>query len=277
MSKTYDCFPFFNELDLLEIRLNELNEVVDYFVIIEATRTYTNKPKELLFQKNQERYAAFAHKIKYVIVDDYPGFFRHFRKPTPWDFERNQRGHVKVALKDCQPEDVLILSDIDEIPRKEKILEFKKMPGLKVFEQKMYYYFLNCFVQDYDEPIPLTPEGYKPWRGTIMLNFKDYTHFEDLRTSRNHKKTVRTLVRDGGWHYSWLGGVDSILKKIEAYSHTEHDKDDYKNPAQIRRLITSGQDLFGKNVKTEISSSLPADAPAYVKAHQEKFKNLILE
>lgn len=275
MAKTYDCFSFFNELDLLEIRLHELNDVVDVFVLIEATRTFQNKPKPLYFAENQERFKSFLPRIKHVVVDDYPGFFRRFRKPTPWDFERNQREHVKGGLKDCQPEDILILSDIDEIPKAEKVREYKNTPGLKVFEQKMYYYFLNCFVQDYDEPIPLF-EGYKPWRGPLMLKYQDYTNFEDLRTLRNKESTAKTLVRDGGWHYSWLGGVEGVLKKIEAYAHSEHNTEEHKDPAFLKKLITQGQGLFGQKVKTIIEPGL-ASAPLYVQQHPEKFRHLLLE
>lgn len=275
MAKTYDCFSFFNELDLLEIRLNELDSIVDTFVLVEATRTFQNKEKPLYFENNKQRFEKFLPKIKHVVVNDYPGFFRRFRKPTAWDFERNQRDHVSWGLKDCSPDDLIILSDIDEIPRPEKVLEFKNQKGLRVFEQKMYYYFLNCLVQDYDEPIPMV-DGYKPWRGSIMLNYSDFTNFEDLRTSRNQSSTAKTLIPDGGWHYSWLGGVEAVLKKIEAYAHSEHNTSRHKDPAEIKRLITSGQDLFGKNVKTLIST-LPEDSPKYILKNKDKFKSFILE
>lgn len=274
MSKTYDCFSFFNELDLLDIRLHELSDVVDYFVVIEATRTFQNKPKPLYFAENKERFKEFLPRIKHVVVDDYPSFFRRFRKPTPWDFERNQREHVDVALKDCSPDDILILSDIDEIPKADKVREFKNTPGLKVFEQRMYYYFLNCFVQDYDEPIPIYQE-YKPWRGPLMLPFRDYTNFEDLRTVRNKTSVEKTLVRDGGWHYSWLGGVEGILKKLEAYAHSEHNTEDRKDPEVIKKMITQGQGLFGQKVKTVIESDL-SSAPKYVQANAVRFKHLVL-
>lgn len=275
MAKTYDCFSFFNELDLLEIRLHELSDVVDYFVLIEATRTFQNKSKPLHFQENRERFKEFLPRIKHIVVDDYPGFFRRFRKPTPWDFERNQREHVDVALKNCSNDDILILSDIDEIPKAEKVREAKNIAGLKVFEQRMYYYFLNCFVQDYDEPIPLY-QDYKPWRGPLMLNYKDYTNFEDLRSVRNKDKVKKTLIREGGWHYSWLGGVEGVLKKLEAYAHSEHNKDDHKNPENLKKLITSGAGLFGQKVKTIIEPDLKS-APQYVQKNAERFRHLVLE
>lgn len=276
MAKVYDCFSFFNELELLEVRLNELNDVVDVFVLVEATRSFQNKEKPLIFAENKERFAKFLPKIRHIVVDEYPSFFRRFRKPKTWDYERNQRDFVKKGLTDAQPEDLILLSDVDEFPRKEKIELAKSLPHLKVFQQKMFYYFLNCFVENYDEPIEMAKEGYKPWHGSIAVHFKDFTNFEDLRTSRNQKKTKRSLIENGGWHYSWLGGVDRILTKLDAYSHQEFNKAEYKNPARIRELISSGADLFGKNVKT-VMVDPTADCPKYLKDNIDKYQQFILK
>src|SRR5689334_5945992 len=115
----YDCFIFFNELELLDIRLNILNEVVDKFVLVEATQTHQYKPKPLYYSDNKERFKAFHDKIIHLIVDELP--------PNPtngprnsWDMERFQRNCIARGLNDCKPDDVIIISDLDEIPDPKK-------------------------------------------------------------------------------------------------------------------------------------------------------------
>lgn len=129
----YDCFAFFNELDLLEIRLNELDPVVDKFVLVEATRTFQKQPKPLYFEENKSRFKDFEHKIIHVVVDEYPNFFSRFRIPTPMDYDNHQKNQIIRGLKDAKPDDVIIYSDLDEIPRAEKIMQYKDVPGIKIF------------------------------------------------------------------------------------------------------------------------------------------------
>src|SRR5215207_4343303 len=100
MPRVFDCFPFFNELDVLEIRLAELDALVDCFVIVEATRTFTAKPKPLYYADNRERYDRFSHKIIHVVVDDLP-----LDAPTHWIREAHQREAIMRGLTDARPED----------------------------------------------------------------------------------------------------------------------------------------------------------------------------
>jgi beta-1,4-mannosyl-glycoprotein beta-1,4-N-acetylglucosaminyltransferase len=154
----YDCFTFLNELDLLEIRLNILNEVVDKFVIVEATRTFSNQLKPLFFADNKERFRRFSDKIIHVVVDTYPPI------ESAWTIEQYQRNCIANALTACHDDDVILISDLDEIPRPEKIREYRDTQGIKVFEQSMFYYFLNYLnVTD-----PIWPQG------TKMLSYHDF-------------------------------------------------------------------------------------------------------
>ncbi|MFZ2310324.1 MAG: N-acetylglucosaminyltransferase, partial [Patescibacteria group bacterium] len=133
----YDCFTFFNELDLLEIRLNILDGVVDKFVLVEATKTFSNIDKPLYFNENKERFKKFEDKIIHIIVDDYPVF------ETAWTYDWHQRNCIARGLVNCKLDDVILVSDLDEIPDPSKIIEYKDYPGVKVFKQRMFYYFLN--------------------------------------------------------------------------------------------------------------------------------------
>ena len=113
--KVYDCFTFFNELDLLEIRLNELYNSVDYFVIAEANMSHSGKPKDYVLEENWERFKPFQDKIRYLKIDDFP--VTH----NSWVREKFQRDALSRGFTDMQSDDLIIISDLDEIPRAEII------------------------------------------------------------------------------------------------------------------------------------------------------------
>lgn len=273
----YDCFAFFNEMDLLEIRLNTLNDVVDRFVLVEATRTFQKKEKPLFFEENKERFKPFLHKIEHVVVDRYPTFFSKWRVPKTWDYDDHQKEGILHGLKNAKPDDVIIVSDVDEIPRPELVLEYAKKPGIKVFQQKLYYYYLNCFVEKYPEPIPLV-DGYMPWYGTVMLNYKDIQTIKKTRLYRETRQNTDrvTIVPNGGWHFSYLGGAAKVIEKIEAYAHKEHNKDEFKDPKKVEEIIRKGGSLYGQNIDSKFVK-IDDSFPVYVQQNKEKLASLILE
>ena len=113
----YDCFTFFNELDLLEIRLNELDSVVDKFVIVECTETHSKAKKQLFFDKNKDRFSKFSDKIIHIIVDDAPDIVQNSsQEPDRWIVEKFQRNCIERGLTSCADNDIILVSDIDEIP-----------------------------------------------------------------------------------------------------------------------------------------------------------------
>ena len=135
----YDCFQFFNELDILKLRLHIMNPVVDRFVISEATETFSGNPKPLYYEENKEMFAEFADKIIHVVVDDTPPGYTHDRDT----FQKNAVGR---GLKDCTDEDIIIFSDLDEIPNPEKIKEIlQNFDSTKIyhFAQRLFYCYLN--------------------------------------------------------------------------------------------------------------------------------------
>src|ERR1035438_6113570 len=155
----YDCFTFFNELDLLEIRLNILNDYVDCFVLVESTKTHQGKDKPLHFSDNKNRYQKFLPKIIHIVVDQYP----EYEGKSAWILEHHQRNMILKGLKDCTPDDIILISDLDEIPNPSKIAEYAGKSGIKIFRQSMYYYFLNCINTS-------NSDTYR-WCGTVMCNY----------------------------------------------------------------------------------------------------------
>ncbi|MBO6167304.1 MAG: hypothetical protein J6P13_03005 [Kiritimatiellae bacterium] len=113
----YDCFSFFNELDILEIRLNALKDVVDRFVLVEAVKTHSGQPKKLYFEENKDRYKPFLDKIIHVIVDNEPHLPEKCPKLTAaWAYENHQRNVIVRGLARIGADDVLLISDLDKIP-----------------------------------------------------------------------------------------------------------------------------------------------------------------
>lgn len=267
----YDCFAFFNELDLLEIRLHELDAVVDKFVLIEATRTFTKQPKPLYFNENKDRFSKFIHKIDHIILDYYPTFFYKFRVPRAWDYDNFQKDQIAKALLNCNADDVIIYSDLDEIPNANKILEFKDKAGYKVFQMKHFYYYLNGQeVNPNNENEPIW------WNGSVMCHYRDFKSIKKLRMQRDVVKFKNSiLIENGGWHFAYLGGVEKIIQKIGSYAHTEHNLEDFKNPERIKQRIKEGKGLYDDDLKIKYVN-IDESFPKYIGKNIEQFSHLLL-
>lgn len=291
----YDCFTFFNELELLELRLNELSPVVDKFVLVEATKTHQGKPKPLYYEENKARFEKFADKIIHVIAE----FPSHITDAMQRD--HYQRSAIMEGLKSCSPDDVVIISDLDEIPVPKKIVEYKNKPGIKIFKQAMYYYYMNCRGFASGRPYFWYLSVMVPFRmvkdsqsfrglagrfgwlteGKGDLLHRAYHHFRlfaELLLKFKGAKIV--LVENGGWHFSYLGGTNRIVQKIEAFAHDEYNRDEYKDPAKIEAMIRRGEDIFGQkdaNGQLLTWKPVPIDEtfPVFLRQNLNKYSHLI--
>ena len=272
----YDGFLFFNELDLLEIRLNELSEVVDKFVLVECLLTHASKEKPYYFEENKDRFKKFLHKIIHVKVDDRPDIkprkARHGLTHNRHEMEWFQRDCISRGFDNCKPDDIVMISDIDEIPTVESIKacknELDKKDELVSFDQFLFYYFLNGLCVNSDG----TPVN---WSGTTACKYRSYPGAQAIR---NTKGKNRLRIKNGGWHFSYLGGPDSIAKKIESYSHAEFDNDIIKNRVRIQECIDKGVDLFGRAGKPrQFYVKIDSNFPIYLQKNIEKYKSLIKE
>ena len=133
--KIYDCFSYWDEDLLLNLRFNLLSDIVDYFVVVESTRTWQNNKKELIF--DIEKFHKFKNKIIYVPVKDMPG------GNNPYVRENFQRNCILRGLINTKDEDYIMISDADEIPNPNKIKNFQPNMKYAVFKQKHFYYKLN--------------------------------------------------------------------------------------------------------------------------------------
>lgn len=275
----YDCFSFFNELDLLEIRLNVLKDVVDRFVLVEAGETHAGSPKPFYFEQNRERFGAFLDRIEYVKIDHFPAGCK-----TAWWRENIQRNAISEGLKGANDDDIILVSDLDEIPRPEKIFEFKDVPGVKIFRQAYYAFYLNYL-----------NVRWRRWGGTRMLNYRDFkSAYDGLDFYENEflipelnvnttasKIRARDLpfsrggtheVKNGGWHFTCLGGVEAVAKKIQSFAHQEYN-DGKVDLERIECIIKSGGGVFWK--MNCFAGPIDDTFPEYVRNNQEKYSNLI--
>lgn len=232
---TFDCFLFFNELDLLELRLKTLSHVVDRFVLIEGEETFSGRPKPLYYQENRDRFSEWADRITVVTVP------RH-DTASAWEREHIARDGVAEGTLDADADDWLFCSDVDEIWRPE-LRDAEPEAERAAYQMYHSYYFLNT------PRLPL----YK-WRGTRRVRKKDWIGGQALRGSHG------TTIPNGGWHFSFLGDADAASEKLRAYSHTEYSEGLWANKWRIASCIKSGTDLIDPNVKylpVPISESFP--------------------
>lgn len=255
----YDCFTFFNELELLEIRLNILDESVDKFVLVEATKTHANTNKPLYFAENKDRYQKFLHKIIHIIVDDYPPY------ENSWTFEKHQRNCIMRGLQNCQDNDTILISDLDEIPNPKKILKYQKYRGVSILKQKMFYYYLNNI--NIRKPFWADTPSKMCLYGEIKKN--------NLNPQKIRFKNGR-IIKNGGWHFSYLGGAEKIIKKIQSFAHQEYNKNEYTDIEAIKEKIENGQDIFNRNKgKNYVALEINKKFPDYIIKNQTKYKHLI--
>ena len=208
-SVVWDCFTFFNELDVLEWRLHELEDVVDWFVLVEATRSFHGDLKPLYYQLNAARYSRWADRIRHVVVEDMPS------QPTDdphrmYEVEGIQRDAMVRGMPDLRVKDVVLVSDLDEIPRADLVAKYSPRvsgsgTGL-TFRQRLFYYALDVeFPHD-------------PWRGTRILDALQFYRLGGMQARiAGYRDVPEPLYH--GWHFSFFGGEEVMVEKVRNWSH----------------------------------------------------------
>lgn len=235
MPRVFDCFPFFNELDVLEIRLAELDALVDYFVIVEATHTQTGIPKPLYFADNRKRYERFADKIIHVVVDDLP-----LNDPSHWPRESHQRDAIMRGLAGAGPDDRIIISDCDEIPKPELLQRSLRFSGLSrrivAFWCENYFFRLNLRNDAHDHrlgPRLLTMDNLRRLSPNairaLQFRFSRRRYLKPFaapiacgRVSRRLGRFLwPTIFWNGAWHFTCLGDVAAVNLKFASIAETD--------------------------------------------------------
>ena len=282
--RIYDCFCYFNEDLILELRFETLWEYVDFFVISEASYTHSGLSREPLFDIT--RFQKYAGKIRYVLLDERP--------PGPNDYWKNEnfvRNNVINGLFDAKPDDLILVSDVDEIPKPERIKEYQPKHLRGDFDQGYYsYYFNNRWIGDVNASGKLKPNS-NIWQGTKVTTFKYFVDFfkSNATSVRNYKsdgilRSIKRswfrwfnvqLIKDGGWHFTWVSSVENIIKKIESTAHQEFNIEENKKPERILALIQSGRDVNKPQARYELQK-IDDQFPKYLIENFEKFKQFCL-
>lgn len=271
----YDCFQFYNELDLLEIRLHELWDVVDTFVLVEADKTHTGKSKPCYYWENRDRFWQFQDKILYICVQDMPitkaeieatltsqdrrWIESKYQAEDNWVRERFQRNAMMRELQYANPEDIIIISDADEIVRASIFDNLQLCNGSNAVEQTLNTYYINWQCTN------------MPWWGSKIIKRKFLTGEVTPSEVRFHTPACK-YIYNGGWHFGYLGGADAIREKIKAFAHQEFNTPEVLNAVDSR--LAHKNDALGRLYQYKV---VPIDEqfPKYLRDNLDKFDRMI--
>lgn len=263
--KIVDCFTFFNELDILELRLKTHSPVVDRFLIVEARRTFQGREKPCYLEENAARFAQYADKITHIIIDEFT------ETTSSWHREAEQRNAMNAYVEQLEDDDIVLLSDVDELVRPESLEDLKVNPPsaneVVCFSLRYYFYFLNLI---YVEPWQrLGPRAVRKGSFTGMQNLRGVRGpitgwgrnlVRGIRAAFRMKRPVtRRLVSDAGWHFAWLGGEGAAIAKVNAIStHSAMRKSEAELNKDILNARRSAMTEDKNFQRVEIDASYPA-------------------
>ena len=263
--KIYDCCIYFDENLMLDMRFNILNEHVDKFVVVEATRDHSGNSKKLNFDMNN--FKKFKEKIIYHVVEDIPQEVKNYKKGWSPNFYRENfhRDSISKAIENCDPEDLILISDADEIPNFDAI-NSSKIKKFALLRQKNFYYKINL-------------QSENEWLGTGVCYKKYLKSPQWLRNKRFLRRGFlrrlffkTQIINNGGWHFSFLKTPEDIIKKMNAYGHGELAFQVDKQ--KIEDSIKSKEFFINPKIKLK-RVSIDKTYPKYINNNLSIFKNWI--
>jgi len=273
-TKIFDCTTFYKANLLFETRFNVLKNYVDYFVVCEANKDHVGNAKNFNF--NTELINKYPDKIIYIKVENLPNI--KIKGKKDYDLLKIQMENLFKGLIKANDEDLILFSDEDEIPNPKYLNEFQKNKyKFGIFLQNMYYYKLN---------IQSLSEGDGNWPGSRICKKKNLKSFFKLRTLKvkninypfwriDKEKSIQ-LIKNGGWHFTYLMKPEEISQKIKSMAHTEFNREEFVDTEKIKVKIEKLEDPFGRNLKLK-KVKIDDNYPEYIKNNIKIFKNWILE
>ena len=290
----YDCFMYYDEDLLLDIRLNSLDKYVKKFVITEATYTHNGSKKKLNF--DIQKFKKFQDKIEYIVVDQQPpNIIEIGKQDTAKKLEDKfilngmardyfQRENLKKGLKDLDKNDLVIISDLDEIPNLENLDPNKVKNNIIIFQQKMFYYKFNLLYEEF------------VWAGSKAVKYKNFISPQWLRNIKSKKyprwrldtlfskKKYSNLlyINDGGWHFTCIRTPEDLEKKLLNFAHHHEFEKSGLKTNDLKKLIEEKRVMYdhnvdqrgykwsGKSILKKINLDL---LPAYIQNNLGKFND----
>jgi beta-1,4-mannosyl-glycoprotein beta-1,4-N-acetylglucosaminyltransferase len=257
--KVYKVSTYTDESELTDIIMNELDSVVDGFIFLEASHTYQMDPRP--------EFPAFpfkGDKIFHRTFTDYPANAYELKADKIEELVTGKYIDILTEIG-VQPEDILLYGDSDEIPYTETVkalIPYVKTGDIYALEMIFCNYWINCISFE------------KTWTQFKVFNFQTLLDIGGSPQENIRKKIVGTIVPNGGWHWSWMGGKDRIVKKLESYSHYEFNQPQFKTDTHIDSCLITGADIFNRGV----GYILPADEiplPNYIINNIDQYQHLI--
>jgi beta-1,4-mannosyl-glycoprotein beta-1,4-N-acetylglucosaminyltransferase len=248
-----DAFVFFNELDVLEIRMNELDPVVDWFVIVEGDMTFTGHRKEPVLLDPPDWYKKFHHKVVWYYAALDP-------KLDAWGREAQQRNAIANAVRclDVRNDDTIILSDADEIPRRNVISQLSAIEYPRSLWLRKFSYRLNIETDEHHGSTKVMP----------------YSYFRQSTPQHIRKTDIKPYVMDAGWEFSSLGSAEHIAEKFRSFSHTELDVVGISDVNSIQKRMNNLEDVAGRGYKHKLVD-IDDTWPVAITENPDRWKELV--
>ena len=283
--KVYDCFMFFDENLVLELRLNLLDKYVDYFVIVESKYNHKGEAKKLNF--DIKKFKKFEQKIIYIICDQQPSDLYKFEKEdTKHDIdskyifnaykrENSQRNLISEGLKNASPDELIIISDVDEIPNLEKINLNKTENEILIFRQDMFYYKFNLKLSNFKWTGSKACKMKKLISPQWLRNIKDkkfaFYRFDTFFSSTKYRNLK--FIEDGGWHYTNMKNAKEIEHKLRSYLHHQEFEANQINLGQIEKIIKSKKAIY--DVNADKRQGKFGEGPQLIKINSDEIPNYL--
>ena len=279
--KVFDVFPFFNELDLLEIRLNLLNDHVDFFVLSEGTKNFQGGDKPLYYGENKERFEKFNHKIIHNVVED------NHVDLHPYDRDIFQKNEIKkILLEHVSDDDAILFGDLDEVPNPDVVEQLDTF-----FEKDTIYHFAqeNCIsylnlVEMTGAIQAMTPdfdygEDRRRWLGTKLIGESTLDKYTITELRHWHGNDKNARIFPGGWHWGYVGSEglsveERLIKKCECSSHPEINNEQIKSGVS---KVRDNKDPIGRDYAVYEVVSIEDNYPEYIVKNKEKYSYIIKE
>lgn len=246
----FDAVTYNGEMECLKIRCEELKDLDVLHVIVEGRYTFTGKLKDLKFPSIEHEFKQY--NIRYVIVDD------RSIEDSAWAQEELQRNAIMRGLYDAKDTDVVIVSDVDEIPSRKAVEKFEASMEMASLRMDNFWYKFNCLTER------------QTWLPAKIMTY-EYLKSRTPNEVRNSGHPF--IIDDGGWHFSYLGDAKYIVEKLVSFSHQEYNQEQYIDVGEITRKINQGISLWGESQFEFVE--IDDNFPEYLINNQKEFKHLI--
>ena len=294
--KIFDCFMYFDEEVVLDVRLNILNKLVDYFVIVESKFTHKGDERKLKF--NHKKFEKFKDKIIYLVYEEQPSKIEIINdedneneKSRKYIFnaayrENGQRNYIEKGIIKAKKNDIILISDVDEIPNITDINFYKIKEKIILFKQDMFYYKFNLKMPN------LKWTGSKACKKKYLINPQWLRNVKDRKYSplridilfSDKKYSSIKIVEDGGWHFSNIKTAKEIELKLKSYLHHREFDEKPLSVDQIDEIIKNKQAIYDLRVdkaanKIGVGSKLEkfelTNLPTYIQKNFNNYKKWI--